>query len=598
MQTRSQMIRSVPSLTLLSALCGGVLALACGGTLEDTAGNPAGTPVVDSNGDGVPDTMTDSNGDGIPDTGVDGNGDGVPDPVVDPTAPAEGIGWSTRVPRLSHRQWENSVRDLLKLPAEPGLANAFTPDPSKRFDTNVEDSKVSAGLWTDYQTAAETLANQVAGDAGLLAGITPANLPTDPAAQGTAFVIEFGRRAFRRPLEQTEIDGLVALFDQGPTLLGGDAFASGVNLVIRAILQSPYFLYRVESSTVAANGRIALSGYEIASRLSYALLNTLPTDALLAAAQSGTLDTAAGIQQWATTLLDDARSAQTVQQFHEQLFRVGGYGSISKDPELFPNFTTDLQPALQQEARLFFNQITVTQAGGIRELLTSPTTFVNDELAPFYGLQGTFGSELQQVELDTTQRAGILTQLGFLATYGTLSQSDPIHRGVLISSNLLCQKLTPPANGVPPLPAIEPNQTNRQRIDAHTSACGGACHSVIINPLGFAFENYDAIGQWRDTDNGQPVDSSGTYSIDGAMVAFNTGVELSGILAESTAVHNCYAGNWVEYAIGRVPVPQEQTAIGGLGQQSLAGASAKGLLASVTSLELFRTRGEDPVTMP
>jgi hypothetical protein len=588
------------SVRSLAALLGSVLgggALACSGQLDDTTGSgPGGTPMVDSNGDGVPDPVTDSNGDGIPDTGMDDNGDGVPDPVTDPTA--SGVGWSTRVPRLSHRQWENSVRDLLKLPAEPGLASAFTPDPSKRFDTNIEDSKVSAGLWTDYQTAAETLANQVASDPALLAGITPANLPTDPAAQGAAFVTEFGRRAFRRPLEQLEIDGLVALFNQGPTLLGGDAFAAGVNLVIRAVLQSPYFLYRVESSTVAANGRIALSGYEIASRLSYALLNTVPPDALLDAAAAGALDTPAGIQQWATTLLDDARSAQTVQLFHEQLFRVAGYGSISKDPELFPNFTTDLQPALQQEARAFFNQITVAQGGGIRELLTTPITFVNDELAPFYGLQGTFGSELQQVNLDATERAGILTQLGFLATYGTLSQSDPIHRGVLISSNLLCQKLTPPANGVPPLPAIEPNQTNRQRIDAHTSACGGACHATLINPLGFAFENYDAIGQWRDTDNGQPVDATGTYSIDGAMISFNDAVQLSGILAESTAVHNCYAGNWVEYAIGRVPIPAERTAIDAIGQQSRSGASAKAVLAQVTSLELFRTRGEDPVAVP
>jgi hypothetical protein len=579
------------------AACG---LLACGnGSLEQTTGgNPAPAPTTDTNGDGVPDPVTDTNGDGVPDTGMDTNGDGVPDPVTDPTAAPSGVGWSTRAARLTHRQWENSVRDLLKLDAEPGLALAFTPDPSKRFDTNIEETKVSAGLWTDYQTAAETLANQVAADPTQLARITPANLPADAAAQGTAFVTEFGRRAFRRPLEQTEIDGLVALFAQGPTLIGGDPFASGVNLVIRAILQSPYFLYRLETSNVASNGRIALSGYEIASRLSYALLNTLPTDALLDAAAAGALDTPAGIAQWATTLLDDPRSGQTVQLFHEQLFRVGGYGSISKDPDLFPDFTTDLQPALQNEARLFFNDITVTQAGGIRELLTSPTTFVNDELAPFYGLSGTFGSEAQKVDLDPTRRAGILTQLGFLATYGTLSQSDPIHRGVLISSNLLCQGLSPPPNGVPPLPAIEPNQTNRQRIDAHTSVCGGACHATIINPLGFAFENYDAIGQWRDTDNGQPVDATGTYSIDGAMVSFNNAVELSGILAGSTAVHDCYASNWVEYAMGRAPVALESAAIDGLGQQSLAGASAKTVLAQVTSLELFRARGEDPVVTP
>jgi hypothetical protein len=175
-------------------------------------------------------------------------------------------------------------------------------------------------------------------------------------------------------------------------------------------------------------------------------------------------------------------------------------------------------------------------------------------------------------------------------------QSDPIHRGVIINSNLLCNKLQPPPNGVPPLPAQKADQTNRELIEGHTTECGVGCHDMYINPLGFAFEHYDAIGQWRTTDNGKPINSAAEYELDGKIVGFQDAVELSKLLANSPRLHQCYAANWVEYSLGRAPVVEEATPVSVLGKASVSGTSAKELLAKVTALDLFRARPEESQT--
>jgi hypothetical protein len=519
-------------------------------------------------------------GTGGPATGSGGSGPGVPD----------SIGWSTRFPRLSHPQWESTVQDLFRLAAPSGLSKAFSPDPTTRFDTNVEQRKVSSNLWLDYQTAAEAMAKQIVSDPAKLAKILPPNPPADVVERGRAFLTDFGTRAFRRPLTQAELDAYLAVFQKGAQLIGGDPFTSGMELLIRAILQSPQFIYRIEGSTQVTDGKIPLSGYEVASRLSYALWNTMPSDPLFAAAASGELDVPAGVEKWARTMLDDPRAAQTILGFHEQLFHVSSYGTVAKDPAKFPTFTPDLEPLLQQEAHLFFDDVANQRGGGIAELLTRPVTFVNDRTAPFYGLAATYGPTMTRVDLDGAKRAGILTQIGFLSKNGGLTQSDPIHRGVLINFNLLCIELNPPPNGVPPLPAQQPGQTNRQRIEAHTNTCGKGCHDVVINPIGFAFEHYDAIGAWRDQDNGQPIDAKATYLLDGQPVTYDGALELSALLAKSPTVHQCYASNWLEYALGRAPVAGEANAVKTVADASALGASATELLAKITALDAFRAR--------
>jgi hypothetical protein len=290
-------------------------------------------------------------------------------------------------------------------------------------------------------------------------------------------------------------------------------------------------------------------------------------------------------------MLDDPRAAEVILSFHEQLFHVSGYGSIAKNETLFPAFTPALAPLLQQEASLYFQAVAVEGDGGIAEILTTPVTHVSDATAPFYGLSGAYGSELVRVDLDPTRRAGILTQLGFLSRYASQTQSDPILRGVHISLDYLCSDLPPPPDNVPPLPPLSDGQTNRERVEDSTAEMPCAsCHETVINPLGFAFEHYDAIGQYRDTDNGAPVDAAAEYRIDGEVVTYGNAVELSTLLAQSTELHACYAEKWLEYVLGRPPSYVESGVIEARAQTSLSSGGRRDLVAAVTRLDPVRGR--------
>jgi hypothetical protein len=556
------------------ALCAALLALGCTGEISKPGQHAAGGG---SGAIGV------AGGNGV--SGGSGQGGSAGGPL-DPN----GVGWTSRVPRLTHSQWENTTRDLLRLADVSGISASFSPDPTTRFDTSIEERKVSPGLWQDYQRAAESLAKQVARDPAALARILPAGLPAADPARARAFVTSFGGRAFRRPLTMAEIDVHTTLFTEGVALLGGDALAAGAQMVIAAMLQSPAFIYRIESSIDPSGDRIWLGSYEVASRLSYTLWNTMPPDELLAAAASNALATASGVATWTKTLLDDPRAQPTLTRFHEQVFQVSGFGSGSKDPVRFPTFTSDLEPLLKQEAHLYIEDVIVKNGGGIPELLTTPAAFVSDRTAPFYGLPAGMGSTPRRVDLDPTRRAGLLTQVGFLSKHGGLVQSDPIHRGVIINFNVLCIELQPPPNLVPPLPAEVPGQTNRQRVDAHTRGCGAGCHDRFINPLGFAFEHFDTTGAWRDTDGGSPVDAKASYTLDGKSVTFDGAPELARLLAASTQVHECYARNWLGYALGREVSAAEEGAVKQLAGASHAGSGAKDLLARIAVMDLFRAR--------
>ncbi|MET0595090.1 MAG: DUF1592 domain-containing protein, partial [Polyangiaceae bacterium] len=318
-------------------LIASILVAACNGNIGETpSGRGAGGAGNSGGGN--------SGGAG----GGNGGSGGV---VVGPggTTLPNGVGWSTRYPRLTHAQWENTTRDLLRLDAAPGISSTFAPDPVTRFDTSIADRKVSTALFGDYQEAAEQLATTVARDPAKLAKILPAGLPSADPARAQAFVTAFGKRAFRRPLTPDEVSGYTRLFQKGTSLLGGDALSAGAEIVLRAMLQSPHFLYRIESSSEAQGDLIWLSGYEIATRLSYALWNTMPTDELLAAAEAKELDNAEGVQRWAKKLSADAKVEGTIRTFHEQLLKVASFGSVVKDTKRFPGYTPAIAGALQNE---------------------------------------------------------------------------------------------------------------------------------------------------------------------------------------------------------------------------------------------------------
>jgi hypothetical protein len=414
----------------------------------------------------------------------------------------------------------------------------------------------------------------------------PANI--DPRQ----LVASFGLRAFRRPLTDVEIDRYAQLFADAPAAFPEhDAVTAGARMVVQTMLQSPFFLYRSELSTVIKDGAVPLDGYEIASRMSYLFWNTMPDDELFAAAKASTLDTADGVTAQAARMLDDPRARAQFRRFHFQAYSIAEYGDLDKDMVAFPDWRKDVGVMMEEETLRFLDGV-VANDGGVADMLLSTKAYVNADLAKIYGLPGTFGDDYQEVELDPRTRAGLLTRAGFLARNATLTDPDPIHRGVFINRQIICRTITaPPA--IPPVLNKHGN-TNREKIESVTGAgtCGEKCHHVIINPIGYAFEEFDAVGALRTTDNGFPINSADSYHFaDGRSISYANAVELSQALAVSPEVHTCYASNLLEFVLGRDLDVYDYVMEAKLADFSFVNnMSIKQLVMSVVASPTFRTR--------
>jgi hypothetical protein len=504
----------------------------------------------------------------------------------------------TAFPRLTHAQWENSVRDLLRLGSRPGLSGAFEPDTSvSLFDNNSRALRVSSDLWTNYQAAAETVAEQLSADSAAMANALPDDLPADATERSRAVVAELGRRAYRRALSNEELDAHLALFDQGAAHFKEmNAFDAGVRMLIEALLQSPHFVYRIETGIGRDGNRVQLGDFEIATRLSYMLWNTMPDDTLLAEAERGALNTPDQIAAQAARMLDDPRGQAMLDRFHGQLLGWDLYRDLSKDPSQFPLFYPGIGEDMVEEARRFVEHVVLEEDGNLAELLTAPYTFANDGLAAVYGYEG-FDASFSQLRFDTRadpQRGGILTQLGFLASHGGLT--GPVHRGVFINHRILCTDLPPPPDALPPIPSDEGmTMTSRERIEMHTGpgTCGGSCHGTYINPIGFAFESFDGLGQLRETENGLPIDSSASFEFQDGVVEFDGAAELNEAMAERIETHDCYSKHWVEYALGRDTAGSDLDLVQRLGDESAAGASIRTMILELVRSEAFRSRNAE-----
>lgn len=518
------------------------------------------------------------------------------------SGPGGGGGGSTaqgaaapRVSRLTHFQWANSVQDLLYLDAPPVQTANFTPDAIIGFDTNASQLWVSNTLRESYESAAEALATQVAGNAQALAKLIPANAPTEPTARAQAFIESFGLRAYRRPLTAAEVSQYQSLFQQGAQLVPElEPFAAGVALCIRLFLQSPSFLYRTELEQQSVDGRIPLNSFEVAAKVALAVTGSIPDAALLQDAAAGSLSRAnkALVDTHVQRLLATERGKASALHLHTQALALSRYDLIRKDAELQPDFKAGASASLRKSAELFLNAV-YDENRGVRALLTSPEAFVDANLAPLYGLSGNFGADFQRVDVTSQPRRGILTQPGFLALFAGEQQPDPIHRGVFINQQVLCVDLQPPAANVPPLPGEQPNTTNRQRIEALTGkgTCGQACHATLINPLGYAFENYDSVGKYRTTDGGLAVDATGAYTLDGREQSFQNALELVELLGGSQAAHRCYARHWLYYLSGRLPDAADAATLDALAAQSSAqNLSTKDLVRGLVQSDSFLTR--------
>jgi hypothetical protein len=459
----------------------------------------------------------------------------------------------TALVRLTPLQYDNTINELLGLSGETPSVN-FTPDPTfAGFNNSAEGLVVVDRLGRDYRRAAEDLATKVINTPAAKAVVLPCTQTTDACAQ--QFVDTFGRRAFRRPLTAAESSAYFTLFKKGPMLVDGapDGFTAGVSLTIEAMLQSPNFLYREEVDLdVSADGIGKLTPYEVASRLSYLLWNSMPDTALLDAAERNQLATPEQLRAQVLRMLADSRAAASIDDFHAQWLDLERYKGVVRDTALFPAFNANL-PLEMQDETLRFTRSVVLEQQPFATLYTANYTYVNADLARVYGLSGITGTAMQRVTLDPTQRKGLLTQSGLLASHSYSRTDSPIHRGVFVVRRVLGQVQPDPPPGVdftlPPLMGTV--KTTRDQVTLKTSArdCAG-CH-VNINAKGFAFEHYDALGQWRTQENGVNVDSTGSIVLSGKTVDFTDAIGLIDAIAASDEARGSYAKNWFRYASQR-----------------------------------------------
>jgi hypothetical protein len=488
----------------------------------------------------------------------------------------EGNPFYTRAQRLTNSQWQRAVVDVLRLANAPNLAADFeTPVAIKDFTNNEQVLSVTSRLAQSYETAAEAAAALATGSDAALAALYG-------GADAEGFVREFGRRAFRRPLTTEEEQKYLALFAQGETLYGA-GFANGSALVIRAMLQAPAFLYRTE---LGAAGD-PLDGYELASKLSFWLLGTTPSDALLDSAAAGELDSTERLEATARQMLDQAAAVEVMRDFHGQLLHFGRYATIDKVG--VAEYTQALNAELEEASYLFFDRM-VEENLGLREVFSSSTGYVGPAMAAIYGVPAP-ASGFEARDLGSS-RAGFFTQLPFLILHSHNDTPDPIRRGLTLHTDMLCAELGAPIADIPTIPPLEPGQTNRERITALIGSCGGACHGVFMDPLGFAFENFDGMGRERTTDNGKPVDTASSYPFAEGTESFEGAAELMEIMAQSPQAHTCYSKKLASYALQRDIVEPDRPLLEDMAAVS-RDQSLKELVISLVRDPAFRLRQEN-----
>lgn len=503
--------------------------------------------------------------------------------------------------RLTHTQWQNTVVDVFGLtPVEAeGFVATFRLDPAGSgyiFENHTEALSVDETLWAAYRRAASDVAALLFEDTdrrdALIARYSAG--ATDDDAQADAYISNLGQRVHRRPLDASQRAAYRDVYTAGRDLFPdmNAAHHAGLRLVTEAFLQSPYFVYRVELGTDEAAAQNPLTDYEIATRLSYFLWNSSPDDALLAAAAAGELTTEAGLRAQAQRLLEHPRAEAVVSEYHRQLLDLSRYDAINPSPVVYPDVSERLPELAKAETDLFVRMIW-NEDGGLTELLTSRETHVNAELAGIYGLEGSFDDEaLTRVELDPGTRRGIFTQVGFLASHATQVDPDPIHRGIFLSKYMVCNTIGFPPGEIPPLPAGN-GRTNREVVESHTEQPGtdcASCHVSLINPFGFAFESYDAVGSYRTMDGDYPVDTTAEPLIGDQTVPVSGALELIDVMAQSEAVHACYAQHWMELAFGVTAERGRDGLVERMTEASLGGASVRELLLGIVTSRPFTTR--------
>ncbi|MCB9538222.1 MAG: DUF1592 domain-containing protein [Myxococcales bacterium] len=461
------------------------------------------------------------------------------------------------------------------LPADPAAdVPAETRPDAFPFDDHAASGRVTVRHLEAYLDAAEVLARA--------ALERPGFAPCPTADCAADFVRTFGRRAFRRPPSPAEVDRYAALFVD-----------HGAEAGLTALLSAPAFLYRSELGAPDGDGVWRLTPHEAASALSYFLWASMPDDALLAAADRGPIDRAAE----AARLLADDRARAVVGDFALQWLGVDALRTAHKNPDLFPDFDAALRAAMLAETADFARHVVFDGSGRFADLLTADYTVGDARLAAFYGLDRAADGTLPYAD---AARAGVLGHASVLATYAHSDQTSPIRRGLFVRRRLLCQELPPPPPNAGGVPEVDPDATTRERFRQHTDDdfCRG-CHQYI-DGVGFGFERFDALGRWRDTEAGQPVDARGELNDlegfgAGTQATYEGVHELAALLADSDAARDCFVRQTFRFAQGREDAADDACAVRDLRADfDAAGGDVRALLTAVAAHPSFVLRREAP----
>lgn len=448
--------------------------------------------------------------------------------------------------RLTRREYNSTVRDLLGDTSNP--ADAFADDRDRAF--LFRRSGLVATQDADLlRSAAETLA---ATALKTPSKVLPCDASSGEDACAAKFITDFGLRAFRRPLADVEKANLTALYQSVRTSLKL-SFNDAIGVLLEGMLQSPAFLYHWESPYQAprvSGGVVQLGPYDVASRLSYFIWGSMPDQQLFDAAAAGKLSADEDIAAQARRMLADSKAKDNAAAFFREWLEIDQIAELPKDAATYPDYKDDLKAALVDETEAFAQSVLFDGGGKLETLLSADYSFENSLLGKVYGNSAS-GTTLVKTPLDTSQRLGLLTHPSFLTLAGSPNGSNPVKRGKAVYTKLLCGDLPPPPPNVPPAKPPSAGGTTRQRFTEHDqNECARGCH-LLMDPIGYAFEHYDGIGRYRTMDNGQPVDSTGSITIDGAAKPFADAIELTKILATSDTVRSCFAKQWFRFAVGR-----------------------------------------------
>jgi hypothetical protein len=525
------------------------------------------------------------------------------------------VDWSP-LRRISRVEYDNMVRDLLSDTTQP--ATGFVPESPIAHGVNFEANtytSVSTLIAQQYQQAAETLAKTAVSDANNLNNnILPCHTQDDACAK--QFIARFANRAFRGQLDDTESAGLFQLYSDVKAQFD---FTTGVQAVITAVLESPRFLYVLEFGQGTPTGNVVpLSSYELAGRLAFLLWRSVPDPTLMQAAGAGQLSTPDQIQTQAARMLMDAKAADALDDFTTQWLQLQGTPTLGKDVQ-FTNWNDQKKPrlatAMLDETLTNVSQLVLAENGSLTELLTSPSSHVNDELASFYGVAKGSGSPVTvndtslaqgqatfvKTDLSSNGRAGILTNGSVLATQAHTTLPSSVLRGKLVREDILCDPIPPPPPKIPPPPtSVVEGGTTRSTFEAHETMPGCASCHQFMDPIGFGFGHFDATGAWQNQDlnglmaTGPAIDATGQINAmtTGEFSAtFNGAVDLVTQLAKAPQTQECFVIQELRYALSRI----ETTADACSAQQAFGAFSAaqwniqKVLIAIVRS-DTFRYR--------